>query len=521
MRIFNAKLNNKNFNFLKEKDLIDNNNKYTIILGENGTGKSELLRQIINNLLRIKILNISPEHNELGKFSYRDLLDSYLSNKYKSNLVEKSISTSLNLYLHDDADIYLSYEKSNSQRKIKNFKGEEISISDGQFRHKTRLDSHGFILLDTILAINIIAISESIHIKFPIIQDDSSLSYYYPGHLKESDSDYFFSNINTNKNINQKEKSIILSILLASLRSENIDLKSIFDLLKFDFKIKIDVNSQTDIDVKLKRLHDFRFNSIGIEKISNFNDINEAVNWYSNTKSNINEDIFKKNIQENYTFFLDLLKDNESINYLYHLISYNLIDVSNIYFYKSSEDLIEIPIQDMSSGQLCLISSFSSIAAHIRNGSLIFIDEPEISLHPLWASQYIELLQNKFSSFQRCHFLIATHSPHIVSNLPDDNAYVITIKNDGTSKCIESNVFNFKSVDFQLAEIFDFPGNRNEYLIRVIMVILTKISENESLNVDDLKTIDHLKQFIPKLKPNDPVKHLINQISVLTSNEQS
>ena len=86
--------------------------------------------------------------------------------------------------------------------------------------------------------------------------------------------------------------------------------------------------------MKLKRLHDFRFNSIGIEKISNFNDINEAVNWYSNTKSNINEDIFKKNIQENYTFFLDLLKDNESINYLYHLISYNLIDVSNIYFYK-------------------------------------------------------------------------------------------------------------------------------------------------------------------------------------------
>lgn len=114
--------------------------------------------------------------------------------------------------------------------------------------------------------------------------------------------------------------------------------------------------------------------------------------------------IFLKKYSRKLYILLDLLKDNESINYLYHLISYNLIDVSNIYFYKSSEDLIEIPIQDMSSGQLCLISSFSSIAAHIRNGSLIFIDEPEISLHPLWASQYIELLQNKFSSFQRCHF---------------------------------------------------------------------------------------------------------------------
>ncbi len=61
MRISNAKLNNKNFNFLKEKDLIDNNNKYTIILGE----RMELEKvncfssKIINNLLRIKILNIS------------------------------------------------------------------------------------------------------------------------------------------------------------------------------------------------------------------------------------------------------------------------------------------------------------------------------------------------------------------------------------------------------------------------------------------------------------------------------
>ena len=82
MRIVNAKLNNKNFNFLKEKDLTDNNNKYTIILGENGTGKSELLRQIINNLLRIKILNISPEHNELGKFSFIGLLKFLPNFKY-------------------------------------------------------------------------------------------------------------------------------------------------------------------------------------------------------------------------------------------------------------------------------------------------------------------------------------------------------------------------------------------------------------------------------------------------------
>ena len=173
----------------------------------------------------------------------------------------------------------------------------------------------------------------------------------------------------------------------------------------------------------------------------------------------------------------------------------------------------------MSSGQLCLINSFCAIAADIKDESLIFIDEPEISLHPLWASKYIGLLQTLFSEFCNCHFIIATHSPHIVSNLPDDDAFVVTIKDDRTSKCIPSNNFNFRSIDFQLAEVFDFPGNKNEYLVRIIMLILTKISEKKGLNQDDLDTVNHLKNFLPKLEDKDPVKHLINQISALVDNE--
>ncbi|MNI51357.1 hypothetical protein D3C73_1060810 [compost metagenome] len=51
------------------------------------------------------------------------------------------------------------------------------------------------------------------------------------------------------------------------------------------------------------------------------------------------------------------------------------------------------------------------------------------------------------------------------------------------------------------------------------MVILTKLSENKSLNKDEFKNIEELKGFLPKLKDNDPVKHLIQQISVLISNE--
>ena len=51
------------------------------------------------------------------------------------------------------------------------------------------------------------------------------------------------------------------------------------------------------------------------------------------------------------------------------------------------------------------------------------------------------------------------------------------------------------------------------------MLILTKISEKKGLNQDDLDTVNHLKNFLPKLEDKDSVKHLINQISALVDNE--
>lgn len=49
-------------------------NVYTIILGKNASGKSELLRECISSILRAKV--------EDEKFSpYNDLLDPYLNEK--------------------------------------------------------------------------------------------------------------------------------------------------------------------------------------------------------------------------------------------------------------------------------------------------------------------------------------------------------------------------------------------------------------------------------------------------------
>lgn len=49
---------------------------------------------------------------------------------------------------------------------------------------------------------------------------------------------------------------------------------------------------------------------------------------------------------------------------------------------------------------------------------MVLIDEPEISQHPNWQMQIIDML-DKCLSDSKCHFIIATHSHFLVSDLPN------------------------------------------------------------------------------------------------------
>jgi len=78
-----------------------------------------------------------------------------------------------------------------------------------------------------------------------------------------------------------------------------------------------------------------------------------------------------------------------------------------------------IPIRRLSTGQLLLLSTVARIAASIEDNSLVLIDEPEVGLHPTWQSDFIPTLQRTISGKSGSHFIIATHSPHVVSDSSD------------------------------------------------------------------------------------------------------
>ncbi|WP_040951739.1 AAA family ATPase [Gorillibacterium massiliense] len=74
-----------------------------------------------------------------------------------------------------------------------------------------------------------------------------------------------------------------------------------------------------------------------------------------------------------------------------------------------------IPIDKLSSGEKNELILFYKLIFKTTSNSLILIDEPEISLHISWQNKFITDL-NEIHKLNKQDILIATHSPDIISN---------------------------------------------------------------------------------------------------------
>ncbi|MGI2210707.1 AAA family ATPase [Shewanella baltica] len=177
--------------------------------------------------------------------------------------------------------------------------------------------------------------------------------------------------------------------------------------------------------------------------------------------------------------------------------------------YVDDIDISDVPLTGLakrSSGEQCLFLLFLGIISSIEDDALICIDEPEISLHPQWQEKFVDILKDSFSGYQGCHFLIATHSPLIVSDISASNCCVYDMVN---RKLIDARPHKERSADYQLATLFHNPGNNNEYLITQIIEVLDCVCKTENPPEEILATANWLLSFESQLEEHDKVRVLL------------
>ncbi|WP_282020149.1 AAA family ATPase [Planomicrobium okeanokoites] len=118
---------------------------------------------------------------------------------------------------------------------------------------------------------------------------------------------------------------------------------------------------------------------------------------------------------------------------------------------------IEFKWENLSSGEaafLSLFGRFESINKGIARNVIIFIDEGELYFHPKWQQDWVKLFVDTITYIykeKKIQILMTTHSPFILSDLPSSNVILlkkeISIENHSVSKIknLENHPLTFGS----------------------------------------------------------------------------
>jgi predicted ATP-dependent endonuclease of OLD family len=106
---------------------------------------------------------------------------------------------------------------------------------------------------------------------------------------------------------------------------------------------------------------------------------------------------------------IEAMKDMLNSRFLYKSFQ---IDRQRGFVFKTDRDS-PIPLEALSSGEQHELVLAYELLFRVKKGSLILIDEPELSLHVTWQHRFLEDL-DRISKLVGLDFLVATHSPQII-----------------------------------------------------------------------------------------------------------
>lgn len=242
------------------------------------------------------------------------------------------------------------------------------------------------------------------------------------------------------------------------------------------------------------------------EKIRNDREkLDKAANFLRNLASIYGPRRIRK-VTLNYSVLedIDIVRDREALEILSSL---DLLSFPSVKVYKK-EDQYEF--SESSSGETNMLCQMLSIMSDIEHNSLILVDEPETSAHPNWQISYIGWLKKIFNNYSDCHFIIATHSHFILTDLKPESSDIIALergKDDVIRDIADGmNTFNW-SVDDILYRVFHVRNTRN-YVFEQRLFELYHCLENSDENLPRIRELyDELTRY--ELDEEDPLIHLL------------
>ncbi|MBT9523423.1 MAG: ATP-binding protein [Dechloromonas sp.] len=152
----------------------------------------------------------------------------------------------------------------------------------------------------------------------------------------------------------------------------------------------------------------------------------------------------------------------------------------------------ELSIVDASSGEQQLLSSLFGLVAEMQDDALVLIDEPELSLHPSWQTQFLDLLSLVIRPFNGCHVLVATHSPLLAQRGQELGIPVLSLDENRKSTHTSDAP---PSVEQTLIDVFELPVRDSTYVGRLLLSLVMGAEQNPNSAAISRLRIEELQEL--------------------------
>ena len=433
----------------------------TVIVGNNGAGKSQILQALATSLSWF-VINLTDDEDgfEIDK--------SYINNHKNEAKVNVTVDFSENnptpYGLEEDADWSITAVKDGRLKSLNNYT-KLLKKTVRSFRSNLTKKQKYSLPLITFYTIDRMIMIESQKDVFQYQYDQ--LDGYE--NCLSSNSIVFTSFLNWFRNSEdiENERKANTDNILEGLSNENervlIEVRTLLEQFKTsneNANLEILEKSKSKIEKELYEVRRLKKHSEDISRDLPLFIVKSALNYFTEFTS------FRIRRQGTPTMIVE--KDGE-----------------------------ELDINQLSQGEKSLLALVGDIARRLAllNPSLdnplegegvVMIDEVDLHLHPKWQHNLIDKLVKTFPNVQ---FILTTHSPHVISDNPDILLYSL---DDG--ELIEMpNVYG-EDVNTVLTKIFDVPF-RDSDIEEQFNIIRRAISKRDYLLAED--NIEHLGQKLP------------------------
>lgn len=524
----------------------ENIDNMDVIVGRNGYGKSTLLdiiglnnqeimnsfdvdkdswiliynyeREINNNyyleahspngelyVRKINSRTISPHTIQPAFYSLRFSLDLNLNASYVIKSEDKSnnaLQTSI-YYLRLN---YNPLDNTSTKKKKKTLKGRGLN----RIELKYDFNSIYKFMTSKFYKENLHEYDRKIHVQLMILPNTADeIVREFEERLSKDKSAYFISffqkyiyeiNIIQKTNINELINNLFLNFFVFTWKSFNQIINSHVNDRKYknvkdEFYSWIEKNyselvNSTDQQHVLKEVI-FKFIKIFDKRISS----NETRNRYSYfgrlTKIIEYINMFSSQIIVLSSYRFELLLNHEEFNdgfaaLLGLLFGTKIKDNSSITYG------MDLYMDGFSSGEAMIINIFSSLYSNFYNGlpykkAILLLDEPDCTLHPEWARQFVNELRNNLLNYKDNYIfdvIMTTHSPLPISDFFKDSVHLI-------GKDVKTNVNSFcGNIGELMVDNFFLERPFGEFAYNKVKEYSDKMKGD--LSEDDQKEIEYL-----------------------------